>query len=106
MATSEGERLGTKTRTRRVPGLHRIQQRILEYRLLRQPPPTPAKYVIVFTIGECKPLKWFRYCPVEVWRWTRSPRQAAVFRSYDSAERAARNCSLYWEDHYQIRKIS
>lgn len=50
------------------------------------------------------PVKWFRYCPREVWRWTPSERMAHVFPDRSAAERAAESCSLYYKSSYQIMK--
>lgn len=50
------------------------------------------------------PVKWFCYCPRQVWRWSPSERMAHVFPDRSTAERAAENCSLYYKSSYQIIK--
>jgi hypothetical protein len=50
------------------------------------------------------PVKWFRYCPREVWRWSSSERMAHVFHDRSAAERAVENCSVSYKSSYQIIK--
>jgi hypothetical protein len=50
------------------------------------------------------PVKWFCYCPREVWRWSASERMAHVFHDYSAAERAVENCSVSYKSSYQIIK--
>lgn len=50
------------------------------------------------------PVKWFCYCPRQVWRWSPTERMAHVFPDRSTAERAAENCSLYYKSSYQIIK--
>jgi hypothetical protein len=96
----------TKTWERCLPIVRRYQRRLLGRRILREPDPVQERWVIVLTIGNARPLKWFRYCPNEVWRWTGAEHTAEIFRSYDKADQAAKSCSLYYQSHYQIRQIS
>lgn len=50
------------------------------------------------------PVKWFCYCPRQVWRWSPSERMAHVFPDRSTAERAAENCSVHYKSSYQIIK--
>jgi len=50
------------------------------------------------------PVKWFCYCPRNVWRWSASERMAEVFPDRSAAERAAANCSVHYKSRYQILK--
>jgi hypothetical protein len=50
------------------------------------------------------PVKWFCYCPRNVWRWSASERMAEIFPDRSAAERAAANCSVYYKSSYQIIK--
>ena len=50
------------------------------------------------------PVKWFRYCPRNVWRWSASERMAEIFPDRSAAERAVENCSVYYKSSYQIIK--
>lgn len=94
-----------KTWERCVSLVRRYERRLLAYRVLREPTPEVKRYVIVFTVGNCKPLSYFRYDYEEVWCWSKSVHRAAIFRSYDMAEQAAKNCSLYYQSSYQIRQL-
>lgn len=85
--------------------VRRYEYRLLDYRVLRTPSPPVKRYVIVFAIGNCPPSKYFRYDYEQVWCWTSSPAKAAVFRSYDMAQDAARTSSLYYKSSYQIRQL-
>ena len=50
------------------------------------------------------PVKWFCYCPRQVWRWSATERMAHVFPTRSAAERAAENCSVHYKSSYQIIK--
>jgi hypothetical protein len=61
--------------------------------------------VIVFTTLNGHPLRYYRYCQQNGWRWTKQPHLAQVFRSYDQANSTALLSSLAWQSDYQIHKI-
>ena len=50
------------------------------------------------------PVKWFCYCPRQVWRWSPTERMAHVFPTRSAAEWAAENCSVHYKSSYQILK--
>ena len=50
------------------------------------------------------PVKWFCYCPRQVWRWSATERMAHVFATRLAAERAVENCSVHYKSSYQIIK--
>jgi hypothetical protein len=60
-------------------------------------------YTITQVVGGV-PVKWFRYCPRNVWRWSASERMAEIFPDRSAAERAVENCSVYYKSSYQIIK--
>lgn len=105
MEASERERLDKETRQRLVSVVRRYQYRILGYRVLKEPIPKVERYVIVFALGESKPIKYFRYDYEKVWCWSKSVRSATVFRSYDRALHAVEHCTVKYEAPYQIRKL-
>jgi hypothetical protein len=104
--TSEREPMGKTLRERLLSLVRRQQSRILGRRVLKEPTPLLKTYVIVFAIAGSKPIKYFRYDYEEVWVWSKTPSRATKFRSYDSADNAAQNCSVYYKSSYEIIQLT
>lgn len=49
------------------------------------------------------PIRWFRYCPREVWRWTPTRTRAAVFPTKKDAEQAVTNSTVSGHHHSIVR---
>lgn len=120
VAQAEGERVDTQTRGGLVPAMQRSKPAVLASRLLS--PLTDVVWQfrsyalyrrtrtlrqdwIVVRFPTRKKKQFFCYCPSRVWRWTTAPTKAQRFRSKEHAERATRQCSLWWEDQYRITKL-
>jgi hypothetical protein len=51
-------------------------------------------------------VKFFRWDRDEVWKWTKTQTQAAVFPSEEVARREMESCEVAWRYRYTICKIS
>jgi len=62
------------------------------------------RYVIAYTVGETA-TKWLAWDHEQVWRWTKSIRQAAQFRSHEQAVLEAESTSMVWQYSYTVRRL-
>jgi hypothetical protein len=62
------------------------------------------RYVIAYTVGDTA-TKWLAWDHEQVWRWTKSIRQAAQFRSEQQAITEAESTSMVWQYNYTVRRL-
>ena len=62
------------------------------------------RYVIAYTVGDTA-VKWLAWDNDQVWRWSKSIRQAAQFRSELQAVMEAESTSMAWQYKYTVRRL-
>ena len=62
------------------------------------------RYVIAYTVGDTA-TKWLAWDYEQAWRWTKSIRQAAQFRSEQQAITEAESTSMVWQYKYTVHRL-
>ena len=62
------------------------------------------RYIIAYTVGDI-PVKWLAWDNDQVWRWSKTKRMAAQFRTEQQAIREAESTSMAWQYRYSVHRL-
>lgn len=63
-----------------------------------------GRYVIAYTVGGME-VKWLAWDYDQVWRWSKSIRRAAQFKTEQQAILEAESTSMVWQYKYVVRRL-